>query len=325
MSTHGNKATVGRYFDSAVNPLILEDTMSVTNQLGNNIRSLRKAYGETQEQLGEVLHIEKNTVSSYEKGVREPSKETVRAIAKHYMISMEELLHSDYTTIGKIRFDKDAFWKNIDIILPIASSAKALENFHFSRAYKAHKAFFEELRKVSLDKIDNVDICMDEYSEALDCDETKAEAAANMIGLWYLLLAGLKVAPAVMRDVPAPLKQIGKRDNKVQKMIDNPDPSFQTEAEEILTEISDDESEEIVSELLTTIKESNAWSDLGDYYLALQYVWNLVDNGLDWGFNQRIGIEMLNAYVSVNNVYAARYLKFCLDSVTSESSRSVDD
>ena len=128
-----------------------------------------------------------------------------------------------------------------------------------------------------------------------------------------------------MRDVPAPLKQIGKRDNKVQKMIDNPDPSFQTEAEEILTEISDDESEEIVSELLTTIKESNAWSDLGDYYLALQYVWNLVDNGLDWGFNQRIGIEMLNAYVSVNNVYAARYLKFCLDSVTSESSRSVDD
>ena len=41
-----------------------EDGMSQENQLGINIRSLRKAYGETQEQLGEVLNVEKNTISS---------------------------------------------------------------------------------------------------------------------------------------------------------------------------------------------------------------------------------------------------------------------
>ena len=290
--------------------------MEDINRLGDNIRSLRKAYGETQEQLGEVLGIEKNTVSSYEKGSREPSKETIHAIAKHYMVSTEELLHGDYTSIGKIQFDKDAFWKNIDIILPIASSEKALKNPHFSKAYEAHVGFFDELRRVSFDKIDNVDICLDEYSEALEDDEIEVEAAANIIGLWYFLLVGLKITPAVMRDLPAAMRQLSKSDDKIQKMIENPDPSFQTEAEEILMEINDDETEEMVSELLTTIKRSGEWSDLGDYYLALKFAWNLVDNGLDWGFNQRIGTEMLNAFVSVNNIYAARYLKFCSDSAS---------
>lgn len=44
--------------------------------------------------------------------------------------------------------------------------------------------------------------------------------------------------------------------------------------------------------MYTIIKKSPNWSDLADYYLALQYIWNLVDNDLDWGFNQRIGMEI---------------------------------
>ena len=94
------------------------------NQLGKNIRSLRNAYGETLEQLGEAIHAAKNTVSNYETGKRKLGRETIIAISRHYMISVEELMNSDLTSIPKPAFDKDAFWKNIDIIFPIVSSKK---------------------------------------------------------------------------------------------------------------------------------------------------------------------------------------------------------
>lgn len=300
--------------------------MNDLNRLAANIRSLRMAYGETQEQLGEAIGgFAKNAISYYETGQREPNKETLSAIAKHYMVSVEELLHSDLTSIGKITVDKDAFWKNIDIILPIVSSDKAMQNKSFKRAFKAHRAFYEQLHLVSLDGIDNVDVCMDGYMVAMEDDSIKAEAAANFLALWYLLMMSMKTVPVVMKNRPAALRQVAAKDEKTRKVIENIDPSFEVDAKAALNEIDDDEMEEMLSEMLAAIKKSKDWSDLADYYLALQYVWNLVDNDLDFGFNQRIGAEMMNAFVLVKNIYAARFLKYSFDSHRGASSQSVDD
>ena len=74
-------------------------------RLGANIKSLRNAYGETQEELGAAIFVEKNTISSYETGTREPKKDTLSAIARHFMVSLEELLYSDLSDIGKIEID----------------------------------------------------------------------------------------------------------------------------------------------------------------------------------------------------------------------------
>lgn len=174
--------------------------MSDLKKLGANIRSLRIAYGETQEQLGEAVFVEKNTVSYYENGKREPNKEILTAIANHFMVSVGELLQSDLTAIRSITVDKDAFWKNIEIILPIISSEKALKNKHFKKAFDAHKSFYEQLHKVSMDGIDNVDVCIERYLEAAEDDNIKAEAAANFIALWYLLMISMKTAPAIIKN-----------------------------------------------------------------------------------------------------------------------------
>ena len=298
--------------------------MKNENQLGINIRSLRKAYGETQEQLGEVLHVEKNTISSYETGMREPGKETVREIAKHYTISIEELLHSDLSSIGKIQIDKDAFLNSIDIIVPIVSSEKALKNTEFRTAYHTHKKFYNELKRGNMDNIDDVDICLDGYSEALKDDEIAAESAGNIIGLKLLLVMMITTSATVLKDQPAGLLQVARKDEKTRKILEDTDSSLEKDAEEILADFFAEESADLVAKL-QIVKDSKEWSDLGDYYLALQYVWNLVDNNLDRGFNQRIGIEMLNAFVSVNNIYAARFVKFNIEAVTGKSSRFVDD
>ena len=53
--------------------------------------------------------------------------------------------------------------------------------------------------------------------------------------------------------------------------------------------------------------------------------WNFEDNDLTTYFNRRIGIEMLNAFSSVGNQYAARFLRICLSTMGLSSSQSVDD
>lgn len=299
--------------------------MNTLKKLGSNIRSLRIAYGETQEQLGEAIFVEKNTVSYYENGKREPNKETLTAIANHFMVSVGELLYSDLTAIRTITVDKDAFWKNIDFILPIVSSEKALKNANFKKAFDAHKAFYKELHKVSMDGIDNVTVCFDGYSDALEDGDIEAEAAANLIALWYLLMLSMKMVPVIMKNQPAALRQVASRDEKARKVLENIDPSFEADAKALLSEFDDDEMKDTMSEMLIAVKRSKDWSDLADYYLALMYLWNLVDNDLDWGFNQRIGIEMMDAFVTVKNTYAARFLKYSLDSIGGMSSQSVDD
>lgn len=299
--------------------------MSDLKKMGANIRSLRMAYGETQEQLGEALFVEKNTVSYYENGKREPNKETLAAIANHYMVSVGELLYSDLTEIGKITVDPNAFWKNIDIILPIISSEKALSNENFKKAFDAHKEFYDQLHKVSMEGFDNIGICEEGYQAAVEDDEIKVEAAANIIALWFLVLVSLKATPELYKIKPASLRQVAARDEETRKLIEDADPSFEADAEELFDEIYNDEIKNEISEMLTVVKRSKDWSDLADYYLALQYVWNLADNDLGWGFNQRIGIEMMLAFSSVNNRYTTRFLKYNFDAVRGASSQSVDD
>lgn len=292
-------------------------------RLGLNIRSLRKAYGETQEELGVALNVEKNTVSYYENGKREPNKDMIAEIAKHYTVSVEELMFCDLSDIGTITIDNNAFWKNIDNIIPIVLPEESLENQSFQRAYKCHKKFYDSLRKLDMDSIDHIDVCLNGYLEAYEDKSIKPEAAANFIAIWNLLLM-MMTTPLVLKSRPAALIQVAARDSKARQLIDNPNDDFEKDAQEAMTDLNDSEMVELLDDMMTTLKRSYKWSDLADYYLAMKYVWNIVDNDLGGGFNRRVGAEMLNSFVSVGNVYAARYLKYNMDSM-GLSSQTVDN
>ena len=295
------------------------ENMNDSNRLGQNIRALRTAYGETQLQLGEAIHVAPNTVSSYETGRTNPD---LTVIANHYGVSVDELLQSDFTSIREITVDKDAFWRNIGIIFPIVSSDRAMQNESFKRSFEAHKTFYGQSYRCNLDMIYNIDVWYDGYMTAMKDDEIKVEAAANFIALRYLMMTLLKMSLTVVKNQPAALWQI---DEKAREAIQNPDPSFETDAKAILSEFNDAETEKEILEMLTTIKRSKEWSDLADYYLALRYIWNLVDNDLDWGFNQRIGVELMYAFKLVENTYADQFLKYSLDSIKGAGSQFVDD
>ncbi len=298
--------------------------MSSLEKLGANIRALRKAYGETQEELGIALNVEKNTVSYYENGKRQPNQDMLTEIAKHFMVSVEELMYSDFSEIGSITIDYDVFLKNIGVFLPLALSDEAWKNEHFQKAYILHQNIYYELRKKRLDGIDQVDACFDEYLEAYKDETIKPEAAANILAIWFLMLLLIKTIPLAMKNRSAALIQMAAKDSKARLIIDNPNPDFEKEAQLATALFNDPEITKQINEMKTTVKHSRKWADLADYYLALQYIWNICNNEMSWEFNKRVGAEMLYAFVSVGNTYASRFLKLSQDSVEL-SSQNVDD
>lgn len=285
------------------------------SRLGQNIKALRKAYGETQEKLGHYLNIEKNTVSYYENGKREPDKEMLSKIAKHYIVTVEELLFCDFTNLDSITIDPNAFLKNLDIILPIVTTNEAMNNKHFKKAYDYHKKAYSALYNLNMDGLDYFDICFDEYLNAYDDKNIRPESSANFLAIWNLHLMLLKITPLVLETRPAALMQLAEKDFETMAIINDNDSEFEKDAHELLNLCDAPEIVEFINKCKTLIKHSKL-SDIIDYYIALEYLWNIVDNSLGFEFNRSVGTEMLNSFSSLGNKYATRFLIFSFDSIS---------
>ena len=219
--------------------------MDRTEQLGKNIKCLRLAFGETQEQLGAAIMVEKNTISSYERGRTEPSKEVLSLIAAHYMISVEELMSAKFYDVGKVQIkDKKIIFRNLDVFFPVALTDDSLKNEHFKKAYYTHMEMLDLLKEENLAGFEKIDICVNEYMDAYKDSVSKEEAAVNLIGFGYLFFWIFRTLPQM--------------------------------------------------------------SEIADYYLALQFYFSIINNDNEYGFNRKIGEEMLYAFISVENKYAAR-------------------
>lgn len=62
--------------------------------LAANIKALRKKHGDTQEKLAIKLHVNKMTISGWERGEKEPSFENIDKIAEVYKVSVPDLFSS---------------------------------------------------------------------------------------------------------------------------------------------------------------------------------------------------------------------------------------
>lgn len=132
--------------------------MTSPERIGNNIRYLREAYGESQEQLGFITDVAKAAISAYENGTREAKTEKPQAIATLFSVSVEELMNGDFSGFPKMVYDPNIMFENIGLWLPYCASNKTLSNAHFKRAYKFHREIFVEIRKQSLDGFEHIEI-----------------------------------------------------------------------------------------------------------------------------------------------------------------------
>jgi len=63
------------------------------NDIANHIKNLRKEKGLSQEKFAQALHVTRQTVSAWERGVAQPSLDTLGEIARVLEVEPEKLLY----------------------------------------------------------------------------------------------------------------------------------------------------------------------------------------------------------------------------------------
>ena len=69
------------------------------------------------------------------------------------------------------------------------------------------------------------------------------------------------------------------------------------------------DSQDGMLQLIRILKQSDTYSDLADYYLAMRYAIGMVANDYSDDLNKTIGMEMLTAYASLGNQYVLNYFR----------------
>ena len=303
--------------------------MESSSRLNMNIRSLREAFGETGAQLAKIIHVAKNTISSYESGRTEPSHDTLIALAAHFVISVDELLLGDYSNIPRLSINSHVFKENIKSFLPIITSDMAMKNTDFNQAFKTHEDIYNKLsiNSTSTDSelLDSIFSCVEKYClVGENNDELEIEALSNILALYFLYALILNGAMLIFRQ-PALIGMLVSTDKELNQLIQSikKDMTIEKDLSSLIEDFHEGYNEIIIS-ILSQMKNSATYSDLADYYLALQYIWKIKDNNYEWGTNQQIGIEMMDCFASVGNTYAHQYLTLMLKVVSLDSSQNVD-
>lgn len=68
-------------------------SLSRSDAADNDVRSLRKAHGLTQAQLGAALGVSRQSINSIEKGKHIPSLPLATAIARYFETTVEGIFH----------------------------------------------------------------------------------------------------------------------------------------------------------------------------------------------------------------------------------------
>ena len=86
------------------------------NEITNNIKRLRKEKGLSQEQMAETLHVTRQTVSAWERGVAQPGLDILGEIAKALETEPEKLLYGKGAGSQKPAYSAVSFWPVLGVI-----------------------------------------------------------------------------------------------------------------------------------------------------------------------------------------------------------------
>lgn len=284
-------------------------------KLGWNIKCLREAARETEEQLAYMVGVTRQAICNYENGTRIPNRDVIVKLADHFLITENELIFGDYTDIkfpGKQLEDIESAKAAVDTILPLISSETALKNMSFRNAFASHQAIYTGLKNGIPVSDPEHEKCLQLYEDALN--DGVVEAAANI--LWWILFWGMGYSDFEMLDGFDDLRNhrisgeeflrrhyLKNRDEESLNL--SPDVAeMRRERRQYLRD-----SEGNIQLLLKILKDDSTYSDLADYYLALRYVRGVVYNNNSDALNKAIGEEMMVAFSLWQNKYVLDFLK----------------
>lgn len=278
------------------------------------LKKLRKLHGETQEELAAAIGLTKNAICNYESGYRTPNMIEMRKIAKHFNMTLHALLRGDYMDanlpkdlpIDDLEFQGYAF----NAFFPYVWLEEDLKNVDYQRAFDSS----EELVQLMFDQSDSFD-----WSQIEKCVELHEKAAENGALSAY---AGLLWLAAIQSYL------ISMCGTKLEELLSDTSTDanykdlFKAYFLSSITDKIDNELEQEKTEMMTKLRREifkniyylkNAdisdLSSLADYYLAISYLFNLLENGLSREENCLIGSQMLLMCRILQNEYAIDFMK----------------
>lgn len=295
----------------------MSDTIIDYSRLGWNIKCLREAFGETLDDLKNAIGANSTgPISYYESGKQVPSRETLLKIAKHYRVTVNDLLNNDFSFLNLINLSGlmemnaalDSFV--MDTLLPRVTSEDAMKCTTFAVAYKLHYYLTLLLRTRQSFDGKLTEHCLSFYKSA-DA-EGIPEATANL--LWWMFIEGitiLGITPQVVRwkheghpstiDFSDYIKK-----HYLWKADDSDDEVFHEIEDAKIEYIKEIEPEYI--HLIKKLKQTPEYSDLADYFAALRYLLGLVDCDLTHEMKVIVGSEMIATLAKLDNKYASNVI-----------------
>lgn len=282
--------------------------------LGKNIRGLRKAFGETQLDLSLAIGVVPAAISQYESGERIPERDSLLRIAKHYLVTENELLHGDYEHMPNMTkvplHDNDYNTAMLSKLFPLVCTAESLENIKFKDAYDLHRSAIAQISNGEQPEYEKIELCMTLYKAA--ANEGVEEGRANH--LWWLMFWGFLISFATPRLMEC-LEILDASKITFKDIIDSWLPSFDEEGSESeydtdqnrLEFLEENEVDIVVD--IALLRKSKEYSDLGDYYLSLRHKFSLLSNSQSAEMNSAVGSELLATFALMGNKYCKTFLE----------------
>lgn len=282
------------------------------NQLGRNIKCLRTNFGETLKELGNTVNASEGAVSLWESGRRKPDARMLDTIASHYRITVDQLLHMDFSDMLPIKYPSNIEKMNLlpEVMFPTVFSDEALSDPYFKTGYECTIEIWKALNNDVAPQDWILERCLESYTHSIEESNT-VESACNMLSMLFMIWNCMINDEIYMRlekvlnhpeFLPGIIKKVAL--NKIPLNTEK----TQKGRQEFLKSSDDD-----IKKMLRLIKYSEKWADLADYYLALRYMCGMIDNEYNEHMNYAIGSEMMFSFSAFGNKYAIHFLKIQID------------
>ena len=277
--------------------------------VAKNFRFLYKYFGDTQKSLADMFDVTQSTISDYVNGTKIIPLAVLQKISIRYGVSMDDLSKKDLA----LEFDlphtigiKDV--ENIgESVLPILSSNIAKNNDNFNRAYNILMDISQlEKMEALYGKISVLEHAISLFQKAWDESHSYVAISNSLHTIFFIyMLYGEK-------GIDIGQKLINKGSVDLFKMEDvilrDPKKIKKGNIYEKKRKEFFDKYEDLVYDNIKLLKSNINFSELGDYYSAMCYFFEFVDDCIESELCFKIGIHMLLQLYRLGNKYAEKVI-----------------